>query len=218
METRYSDEQMALILKRAAELQPTGDEPTLTLGAIQQIAEEIGIDRRLVADAAASLSLNTVAKESSLFGAPSAIRLTRSIPGSLRPVDTGTLIATIRDHTSQAGVVRELSGSIEWHAGAADNKTLVTLTPSVTGTVIRIDGRYHGQKAALYLGAGIVTLIVTVLGIAASREAALGLGLGLGTLVVSFAAARAGWNRLIARRRERIERLTNALVAQLEGP
>jgi hypothetical protein len=41
---RYTDEQMALILKRAAELQSAGEEQIHTLAEIQQIAQQVGIE------------------------------------------------------------------------------------------------------------------------------------------------------------------------------
>src|SRR5262245_38849338 len=51
----FTDQQMALILKRAAERQAAGAEPTHSLESIQDIARQVGIDSALVADAAATI-------------------------------------------------------------------------------------------------------------------------------------------------------------------
>src|SRR4051812_5379894 len=94
--TRYTDQQMALILNRAAELQAAGDERRYTLEEIQAIAQQVGIEPEQVAVAAAALPAPN--GRPALFGAPSAYRLSRRISATSQPVDEPTVIATIRDH------------------------------------------------------------------------------------------------------------------------
>ena len=116
---------MALILKRAAELQATGDEPAYSLESIQQIAEQVGIDRKFVADVAATL--DQLPGGSSLLGAPSDFRLTRRVERS-QAIDEAAILATIRDHLPYgAGEMRAVGDGIEWHAGPGDNKTVVSV-------------------------------------------------------------------------------------------
>jgi hypothetical protein len=210
---RFTDQQMALILKRAAELQATGEEPVHTLAAIQEIARQVGIDAQLVADAAADLPAAGGRFGPRLLGAPSEFRVSRRIPGALQAADHPAVIATIRDHLPEVGEVQELAGGLEWHAGEDNNKTAITFTPSSGGTIVRIDGRYFGLKLILYLGAGAMTMLTGLLGMAGSPE--LGAGLGLGMFALSFASARYAWNRIAERGRRRLERLLAALTAQL---
>jgi hypothetical protein len=213
---RYTDEQMALILKRAADLQSAGEEQIHTLAEIQQIAQQVGIEPRLIATAAAGLPTQTQdrANDGALFGAPSSYRLTRHLPGSPLAAQRARLIATIRDHMSQVGSVSEFDDRIEWYAGPADNKAAVTIEPSESETVIRVDMRQHGPKVGLYLLAGTVTLVAAVAGTIASPV--VGMAVGAGTLVSTFTGARAWWGRIAARRERRVGGLMEALTNEVQ--
>ena len=205
---------MALILKRAAELQATGDEPAYSLESIQQIAEQVGIDRKFVADVAATL--DQPRGGSSLLGAPSGFHLTRQIE---RPhsIDQAAILATIRDHLPfGAGEMRTVGDGIEWHAGPADNKTVVAVAPGSDRTTLRIDARQHGMKALVYIGgisagalAGVISIGLWHAPGAAVAAAAIG---------ASFAGTRVLWNRHVERNRRRFRRLLDALSDQLNTP
>jgi hypothetical protein len=214
---RYTDEQMALILKRAAESQSVGEEQVHTLAEIQQIAQQVGIEPRLIAAAAAGLPTRRQgrANDGILFGAPSSYRLTRRLPGSPVAARRAELIATIRDHMAQVGSVSEFDDRIEWYAGPADNKSAVTIEPSESETVIRVDMRQHGPKVGLYLLAGTVTLVATVVGTIASPV--VGMAIGAGTLVSTFTGARTWWGRIAARRERRVGALMEALTNEVQN-
>jgi hypothetical protein len=184
---RYTDEQFALALKRAAERQAAGEEPA------------------------------RAPTRAPLFGPPSACRLTRRLTGTLQAGDHAAAIAAIRDHMPYLGVAQQIGDGVEWHCGPADNKTVVTLTRADRETVVRIDGRYHGPKIMLYLAAGLLTALTGGVGAAVAHSPLVGVGLGLGTLVVSFAGARALWNAIATRARRRAEQLMEALAEQLRG-
>lgn len=210
---RFTDQQMALILKRAAELQATGEEPVHTLEAIQQIAEQVGIDPQRIAEAAAAVQAPGAASSHLLFGAPTAFRLTRQVAGSLEAVDHAALIATIRDHLPEVGEVKEFAGGFEWHAGPSDNKTAIAFTPAPGGIAVRVNGRYFAPKFALFISAGALTFVTGLAGLGVSPE--LGAGLGLGMFALTFTSARLLWNRVASTGRRRLERLLGVLVEQL---
>jgi len=211
----FTDQQMALILKRAAERQAAGDEPTHSLESIQDIARQVGIDSALVADVAATIdkSDNGVVF---LLGAPSAYRESRRLAGASATMDLGAVLETIRDHLPFAGEVRHVREGIEWHAGPADNKTVVALSPRAGGGVhLRIDARQQGPKALAYLAAGTVGLIASVVSI--TRLHGLGVAVGVAAIAVSFAGARMLWNHVAKRRDKRLLDLGNALAGQIDG-
>jgi len=213
---RYTDEQMALILKRAAELQSAGEEQIHTLAEIQQIAQQVGIEPRLIAAAAAGLPARTQGRaDGVLFGAPSSYRLALRLPGSPSAAPRAQLIATIRDHMAQVGSVEEFEDRIEWYAGPADNKSAVTIEPSESETVIRVDMRQHGPKVGLYLLAGTVSLVAGVVGAIASPV--VGVAVGAGALVSTFTGARAWWGRIVARRERRVGALMDALTNEIHA-
>lgn len=215
MDQKYTDQQMALILKRAAELQATGDESSHSLESIQDIARQVGIDPRLVAEAATNLDVPSANR--SLFGAPSAFRVARRLSGSPAPIDHAAVLGTIRDHLPFAGEARNVGDGIEWHAGPADNKTVVAISPSANGPTLRIDARQQGPKAMLYLAAGTVGVTAGVASVALLAAPAVAVAVGLGTLAASFASARAIWNLHVKRRSKRFQALSDALADQFAG-
>ncbi len=205
---------MALILKRAAELQATGDEPAHSLESIQQIAGQVGIDPKLVAEVAGTLDRSP--DGSSLLGAPSDFRLTRRVERS-RVIDQAAILATIRDHLPYgAGEMRAVGDGIEWHAGPADNKTVVAVAPGSDRTTLRIDARQHGVKAVAYIGAVSAGALAGVVSIGLWH--APGAAVAAAAMGASFAGARALWNRHAERRRQRFQRLLDALSDQLNEP
>lgn len=87
-ERRYSDKELALILKLAAERQAFSselDDRGLTLTEIQQIAAEAGIDPQHVAEAAAVLEAQHGQRRLSLLGAPTRFVFDRTVAGEATP-------------------------------------------------------------------------------------------------------------------------------------
>ena len=215
MERRFTDQEMALILKRASERQASGDEAAHSLQSIQDIARQVGIDPQLVADAAATLDTS---RRFSLLGAPSAYRISRPVGanGATGAIDQAKLLATIRDHMPVAGEARVIGDGMEWHAGPADNKTVVAVSPSEHGTQLRVDVRQHGPKAMAYLGGSMVGVIAGV--VAVALWSVPGVAVGAAAFGASWAGTRAIWNRYAKRRDERMRALSDAVAQQLEGP
>src|SRR5437868_14840449 len=82
---RYSEQEMALILKRAAELQEGADGRGVqrTLSEIAEIAAEVGIDATFVAEAVAELE--RPATRAGCLGAPTRFYDERSVAPTLSP-------------------------------------------------------------------------------------------------------------------------------------
>jgi hypothetical protein len=211
----FTDHQMALILKRAAERQAAGGEPTHSLESIQDVARQVGIDSDLVADAAARIDKSGTSV-SSLLGAASAYRASRRLVAASTAIDHAAVLDTIRDHLPLAGEATQVGGGIEWHAGPADNKTVVALSPRADGGIsLRIDARQQGPKALAYVAAGTVGLIASAVSVAVLHGP--GVAVGVAAIAASFAGARTLWNRVAKRRDERLRNLGNALAGQFDG-
>jgi hypothetical protein len=213
-EPKYSDQQMALILKRAAELQAVGDERSHSLESIQEIARQVGIDPHIVADVAASLEQGK--PDSTLFGASSAFRIARQVSGTFDPANPAPLLATIRDILPVGGATRQVGNGFEWHAGSSDVKTIVSLSPNPNGVSLRIDARHHGIKGLSYIGGATAGVFAAVFSIATMHGP--GVLVGAAALAASLAGTRALWNRYVLRQTKRFQALSNALAKQLESP
>ncbi|HXV16151.1 MAG TPA: hypothetical protein VD758_05190, partial [Gemmatimonadaceae bacterium] len=107
---RFSEEEVALIIKRAAELQQTeavAQEPStaLTLRDVEEIAKEAGIEPALVRRAAHSLDQHTeITRPSPWVGAPTRLVFERVVDAEI-PVDAyETLVNEIRRTIGDNGV------------------------------------------------------------------------------------------------------------------
>jgi hypothetical protein len=206
---KYTDEQMALILQRAAELQAAGEEHVHSLESIQQLALQVGIDPALVAHAAATLPSRRAAR-STVWGDSPGYRLSRRMPGPVRASEHAALVATIRDHMSAAGLLQPIGDGFEWHCGPADNKIVVALSPAGDETNVRVDVRQPGPRIGLYLAAGVVTAVAAMAGTIASP--AIGAATLIGVGAASYAGARRLWHRVAERSRGRAAALVDALT------
>lgn len=216
-EQRFTDHEMALILKRAAELQERSDGRGITrsLGEIAEIATEVGIDRTFVDEAVAELNQPLV--RTGWLGAPTRFHEERTVPRVLTPDDIGVLLDRVRTELGLHGEVRQVFDGIEWRARAALGVTLLTIAPRGSNTRIAmtteraeqagwIIGAALGVGGLCALGGVAIALSVTHDGLVASVIiAASGL---FGTL----ASLRAMWRGVASHWRERTRALVSALA------
>src|SRR5688572_822866 len=143
---RYTDEELALILSRAATLEAARDESRHSLEDVQEIASQVGIAPALVADAAASLSseprpLSTAGNL--LLGPRASFELSSRIQGSLDAHQLAEVLHRLRLETGMVGVTREVGGSIEWSASRSTRRLTVIITPGPRQTLIHIHADYR---------------------------------------------------------------------------
>jgi serine/threonine protein kinase len=149
----FSDEQVREILGRAAELQaehPTGE--GLTIGAVEQVAADVGIPpehvreamRQLqmpgagVLDAAAPLSVTRRSERPKFFDSPPGrskqdkILIERTLEDEIPPERFETIVEEIESRLGIVGHVSVLGGSLTWSPAAPGpdgRRIVVTLTP-----------------------------------------------------------------------------------------
>ena len=120
---QFSDEEVALIIKRAAELQQTEQveqEPatTMSLAEVEQIASEAGIDPRLIRRAAQGLERpQEVNRPSAFAGAPTRLVFERVVDGEIQVEDFEMLIAEIRRAMGENGMPSVIGKSLAWSSG-----------------------------------------------------------------------------------------------------
>ena len=159
-ERRYSDKEFAVILRRAFELQErpsgVGTGEGLTLGEIQAIAREVGLDPALVERAASVLPTAGEGRAARVFGGPDAYQLEYSASGEVPKEDFAKLVDAIRRATGHQGEATEVLGSLEW-------KTVGQVS-QVHVTVSRREGRTHVRVIADRGGAAFLTYFVSTFG------------------------------------------------------
>ena len=116
----FSEEEVALIIKRAAELQQTEEvqkDPgtALTLAEVEQIAREAGIDPLLIRRAAHGLDRPAEKNRPSPFvGAPTRIVYERVVDGEISVDEFEPLVNELRRTFGDNGVPSVLGKTLAW--------------------------------------------------------------------------------------------------------
>lgn len=171
-ERRYDEEEVAEIFRHATretrrpEVGPgTGDEgsassPGLTLAELQDIGEEVGIGRDIVARSAAALDVGPgrVQVTRRALGVPLAVSRTTPLPRSLTDEEWSRLVLDLRETFDARGKIREEAGFREWVNGNLH----AMLEPTPGGERLRIRTRRSGGEVPILGGAGMIVFAVLI--------------------------------------------------------
>jgi hypothetical protein len=147
---RYNEKEVALIIKQASELQEyaaSSESSTgMSLAELEQIAKETGLDPALIRRAAADIDTRVTDRTPSRFlGAPTTLRLERTIDGEISPDEYEVLVLEIQRTIGGMGSASTLGRSLQWTSAGTSRRRLsgrmvqVTITPRNGRTTIRIE-------------------------------------------------------------------------------
>ncbi|HEY8175070.1 MAG TPA: serine/threonine-protein kinase [Gemmatimonadaceae bacterium] len=121
---KYRPEEIEAIVNRAAEIEATNptESGSMTMGGVEQVAREAGIDTRAVRSAAALLSPRPTSRDSAmeqpksniLIGGPTRLLYHRVVDGELAEADYPILVDEIRTIVGEVGQVSQLGHSFSW--------------------------------------------------------------------------------------------------------
>lgn len=217
-EPQYTDDERALILRRAAELQLRQGEAVHRLSDLERDAEAAGIDPALVRRAARDLSPGAGAESGTRHDAAGDARVVvrRRVEGARLPLASGAVLGAIRRHSPELGEVRDLGDGFEWRYDTGYSASAVVLAPSGAGAVdVEVTGLFEGRHFMLHLLAPAAVAALAALVSAAALPAAGIAAVGVGTLAGGLAGARAVWRRLARREQARLDRMADAVVDAL---
>ena len=171
-ERRYDEDEMAEIFRRATRegRRPevgagTPDEPGssargLTLRELQDIGEEVGIGRELVARSAAALDVGRSEGKVTrrALGVPLAVSRTTQLPRRLTDDEWARLVLDLRETFDARGKIREESGFREWVNGNLH----AMLEPTPDGERFRIRTRRSAGEVPIFGGAGMIVFAVLI--------------------------------------------------------
>jgi hypothetical protein len=208
---------MALILKRAAELQEGADGAGVqrTLAEIQSIAAEVGIEAAYVAEAVAELERPR--PRVGWLGAPTRFHDERSVAKSLTPQEVGELLDRARAELGLHGEVQQVFDGVEWRARSTLGTSILTLGPRAGGTRIALTTERLDQAVAIAAGSvgigllsalGGVAIAINVTDNALLASAIVAASAIAGTVV----SARALWHGVADRWRRRTRSIVAALA------
>ncbi len=164
-ERRFNDEEVALIIKRAAELQQTEQaeqEPgtALSLSEVEEIAREAGIDPVLIRRAAVGLDQpSQTNRPSAWVGSPTRLVFERVVEGEIPIEEFEPLIAEIRRTFGENGLPSVLGRTLAWSSsnrGGRRRSTGRNIDVSVVTrggvTTIRVEEELRNLVGALFGG------------------------------------------------------------------
>ena len=221
-ESLYTDEELALILNRAAELQDGGARASggrFTLAEIQEIAAGAGIAASHVAKVAAGVRENRDRNTRSFLGAPSRFRSEETIDGQVSDDVVGELLDVARRDVGLQGSVNEALGMVEWTGRDDFGATHVTVTRRAGHTTIGVLSD-RSDTAAVTGIAGVTGAVLGSFGLAialaatAAIVAPLAVPAGIaGATGTSWLSMRAIWRRIARRHADHTTALSTELVS-----
>ena len=211
-ERKYTDEQMALILRKVGELQSQRDEGRHSLAEIQEIARQVGLDASLVPHVAAGVQRRSPVAATA--GSAVVQTVETVLPARVSPEQMGRLLDAIRRASGAQGESRQVFDTVEWRAGSEHElvDVRVTITPASRGTNVRVQ---HDGSGAVVLG-GILTVVPTFLaGLAAFSTLPIP-GAAVVSTVIAGAAGGGflAFRRWLARRGEALVRRVASAVTE----
>lgn len=163
-ERRYNEEEIAAIFEQAASdhkkaKQGVGRDSGLTLGELEQIGADTGIDPEFIARAAARLDYNyQVQEEKTLAGLPLQVNRIVDLPGSFSDADWDRLVVDLHDTFQVAGAMNSESGSRirSWTNGYVQ----VYVEPLGEGYRLRINS--SNDMDVIFMMTGVIFFFVSL--------------------------------------------------------
>ncbi len=163
---RYNEKEVGRIIKRATDLQESEGRANLldrgaSIGDIEQIAAEVGVDPRYIRRAVLEIDRgDDRAEEKSLLAGSVPVEIERVIEGEVTDEQWEMIVQEIRRAQGQLGEIGKLGNSLEWtHKREDATHTQVTLSPRDGQTKIQINYNSEGGAYVSYL----VTFLVSAL-------------------------------------------------------
>lgn len=227
-ERRFTDQDVALILRRAVDLdRESGRESRgrgLSLEDLREIAVEVGVDPAMVSRAAEELGTRSVGRSLSLMGDPVVRRGVRAVPGTADEETLRELMRIVDREMPAQGTVTEALGTVRWNSGGRFLSRQVSIEPTVKETLIRVEERFEQRARTLVhaIPSSYAGFLGFIVGLEQLGGRAPGIALGLFSAAAAFAIAGQVWNRVSRNSRARVEALADELSSEaskrLPGP
>ena len=218
-ERRYDEEEVAIILQRAAESR-VGSAEGLTLAQLKEIAADVGIDPAAVEAAAGSLDRRVAAPPSPLLGTPSAPQYEQTVPVPFDRVDQSELVLAIRRTMERHGVLDAGPNGLEWRARDATGGRYVTVLARGQETLVRVLGNFRDGAGVWLMAGGMMIGMVALVLLKSLGLLVPGPAKGLGLLlsaVTGFLGGRQLWRWRYRREQQRLSDTVEAVAAVLRS-
>ena len=190
---RFTDREVALVLRRAAELDKAspggGTGRGLSVADLQEIAAEVGIEPSLVTRAVEEMESRGSLEPLALLGPPAVRREIHAVPAELTREQLKELIRIMDRDIPAQGTVTEALDSVRWTSSNWTKGILVAVELAKGETILRVEEGYaahirqicHFIPMSYGLFGGLITPLELGLGsVAIVAGAVLGTAVGYG--------------------------------------
>lgn len=217
---RYTDDEVAAILARAAEGSPSPtlgapQEEGLTLAQLQDIGREVGIAPESVAAAARALVPAAPRERRTFLGLPIGVGTTVNFDRRLTEEEWEQLVVELREVFNARGTMSASGGFRQWTNGNLQ----ALLEPTATGQRLRLRTTNGQLRSMLRFGtvglgvAGVMTVASVAGGHLVSALPGVGTALAVSAFMFANGALRLpGWAR---RRREQMDAIAARLAERV---
>ena len=232
---KFNDEEVALIIKRAAELQQTeqiAQDPAnaMSLAEVEAIAKEAGIEPALIRRAANTLDQRTeTPRPSPWVGAPTRLVFERVVDGEISPDVYEPIVNELRRTFGDNGVPSVLGKTLAWtstQTGGRRHSRGRQVDVSVISrggvTTIRVEEELRNIAGALFGGlvgggGGGTTGISVGIGLGTFHSAPLAAMIWIAVAGGFYTLARAIFSNLAEKREKELGELTDRLQSLAES-
>ena len=229
---KFRPDEIEAIVNRAAEIEasnPTSS-GSMTMGGVEQVARDVGIDTRHVRSALAMMNPRGKMRESSmqrpkrniLIGGPTRLLFERVIEGEVSDADFPVLVEEIRSNIGEVGQVAQLGRSFTWtlnkgSSGLRNMEIAVTVRAGATRILVQenlnnlIGGVFGGVGGGLG-GGGMGPIMGGLIGSGLVAPAAAAVVIPL-WLTVVYGIARSSYHYAVKRRERKLLEVTENLAA-----
>jgi hypothetical protein len=230
---KFNEEEVALIIKRAAEMQQTEQvaedmSSAMSLSEVEQIAKEVGIDPALIRRAAQSLDRpGEINRPSPWVGAPTKIVFERVVDGEISNEEHEALIDTVRRTIGENGIPSVLGRTLSWSSSSQGGRRRsrgrrvdVSIMSRGGVTTIRVEEELRDVAGALIGGlvgggGGGTTGITVGFAMSQYHSAPLAIMLWLGVAGGFYMLARTIFGNISEKREKELRGLVDRLESQI---
>ena len=223
----YSDEEFALILRKAAELASRAEAPAsssagLTLTEMKAAAAQVGFDPALVERAARLLGASaTESPLERMIGGPLRHDHTVRFSVKLDEHTAARLLSAVRIGAGQSGVGHSSAMGMTWNAAGGELEPLsVTARSGEDGTSVSVALDRRATLLTVAAGSGVTMFLAVLFAVFALYPAAPALGFGglIAGIGGVFAVARGYWASSTRKALERISVVMDDIGQTLTQP
>lgn len=227
---KYRNDEIQAIVNRAAELEVSSPTQSgaLTMGGVEALAAEVGIDRALVRKAAREIApaptreakLKPV-KRNIFLGGPTRLFFERFVEGELDEQDFTVLVEEIRSAIQELGQIHTLGRSFTWVLNKGQQSTRnIEIAVSVRAgrTRIMVTENFNNLIAVVFAGGGIGVGAGGMGPLIGGVVSGMGMGgAGIAALVplwiaMVYAGTRSSYHYIVRHREEKLRELADRLA------